>query len=351
VPPVQPGGSALPGWTSSQTLDGHFLQTGHIVLNARTTHAAVIDSFGGPDRFHLEELPLAAPGAGEVQIRVAAAAVNPVDLATRAGMVVPADAAHFPMTIGWDAAGTIERVGEDVADWQVGDRVAAMTPQPADQNGTYAEHMNVAVNLLARVPDGVSLEQAATIPLVGLTASQMVGWVHVPSGATLLVDAPLGAVGRLVVQLARNEGITVVAVTRPQDRDAALELGATEVVDRGDFTAAVRELYPRGVDAAIDLVGGATARASFASIRDGGAYITAVPPFLDNTGPFTSERDIRVEIQNAHPDAPVLTRLLEAVGRGELTSSIEHTYPLAEAVEAHSRQARGGLRGKLVLVP
>lgn len=319
--------------------------------NSHTTHAAVIESFGGPDRFHLEELPLAAPGAGEVQIRVAAAAVNPVDLATRAGMVIPAEAAHFPMTIGWDAAGTIERVGETVADWQVGDRVAAMTPQPADQSGTYAEHINVAADLLARVPDGVSLEQAATVPLVGLTASQMLEWVHLSAGAVLLVDAPLGAVGRVVVQLARNDKVTVVAVTRPQDRDAALELGATEVVDRGDFTAAVRELHPRGVDAAIDLVGGATARASFASIRDGGAYITAVPPFLDDTGPFTSERDIRVEIQNTHPDTPVLTRLLEAVGRGELTAGVEHTYPLAQAAQAHSRQARGGLRGKLVLVP
>ncbi len=319
--------------------------------NAHTTHAAVIESFGGPDRFHLGKLPLAAPGTGKVQIRVAAAAVNPVDLATRAGLVIPADAAHFPMTIGWDAAGTIERVGENVAGWQVGDRVAAMTPQPADQNGTYAEHITVAADLLARVPDGVSLEQAATVPLVGLTASQMLEWVHLSAGAVLLVDAPLGAVGRLVVQLARNDKVTVVAVTRPQDRGAALELGATEVVDRGDFTAAVRELHPQGVAAAIDLVGGAAARASFASIRDGGAYITAVPPFLDDTGPFTSERDIRVEIQNTHPDAPVLARLLEAVGRGELTANVEHSYPLAEAAEAHSRQARGGLRGKLVMVP
>jgi len=321
------------------------------VLNARTTRAAVIDSFGGPDRFHLEALSLADPGAGEVQIRVAAAAVNPVDLATRAGMVVPADAARFPMTIGWDAAGTIERIGEAVAGWQVGDRVAAMTPQPADQNGAYAEHINLVADTLARVPDGVSLEQAATVPLVGLTANQMLEWVHLPAGAVLLVDAPLGAVGRLVVQLARNDKVTVIAVTRPQDRDAALELGAAEVVDRGDFTAAVRELHPQGVDAAIDLVGGTTARAAFVSIRDGGAYITAVPPFLDDTGPFTSERDIRVEIANAHPDEPVLTRLLEAVGRGELTACIEHSYPLAEAAQAHSRQARGGLRGKIVLIP
>ncbi len=319
--------------------------------DARTTRAAVIDSFGGPDRFHLEQLPLAAPGAREVQIRVAAAAVNPVDLSTRAGMIIPADAAHFPMTIGWDAAGTIEKVGEDVADWTVGDRVAAMTVQPADKNGTYVEHVNVATDLLARVPDVMSLEQAATIPLAALTASQMLGWVHVPAGGTLLVDAPLGAVGRFVVQLARTNQITVVAVTRPLDRDAALELGATEVVDRGDFTAAVRELHPRGLDAAIDLVGGATAHAAIASVRDDGAYITAVPPFLDEIGPFTSKRGISLTVQNVHSDTPELVRLLEAVGHGELTSSIERTYRLAQTAAAHRHQARGGLRGKLILVP
>ena len=321
------------------------------MLSALTTRTEVIDSFGGLDRFRSEELPLAAPGAGEVRVRVAAAAVNPVDLSTRAGMVIPTDAARFPMTVGWDAAGTIEGVGEDVEGWRVGDRVAAMTVQPADQNGTYAERINVAADLVARVPDGVSLEQAATIPLAALTATQMLGWADVPAGGTLLVDAPLGGVGRFVVQLARNAGIAVVAVTTPGDRDDALGLGAAEVVDRGDFAAAVREPHPEGVDAAVDIVGGATARASLASVRDGGAYITAVPPFLDETGPFTPERDIRFEVQNVRPDAPVLARLLEAVGDGRLTSGIERTYPLAEAAEAHRRQARGGLRGKLVLLP
>ncbi len=319
--------------------------------SARTTRTEVIDSFGGPDQFRSGERQLAAPGAGEVQVRVAAAAVNPVDLSTRAGMVIPADAADFPMVIGWDAAGTIEGVGEGVTDWQVGDRVAAMVVQPGDQKGTYAEHIDVAADLIARVPEGVSLEQAATIPLAGLTASQMLAWVNVPVGGTLLVDAPLGAVGRFVVQLARTAEITVVAVTEPEDRDAVLELGAAEVVHRGDFTAAVRELHPDGVDAAIDLVGGDTAHASLASVRDGGAYITAVPPFADDTGPFTSEREIRVEVQNVHPDTPVLARLLDAVSRGKLTSSIELTYPLEKAAEAHRRQAQGGLRGKLVLVP
>lgn len=169
-----------------------------------------------------------------------------MDLSTRAGIIIADDAARFPMVIGWDAAGTVEAVGAGVANCRIGDRVAAMTVQPGDQNGSYTEHVNLAADLVARIPDGVSFEQAATIPLAGLTASQMLGWVDVPAGGTLLVDAPLGAVGRIVMQLARNDEITVVAVTKPEDSDAVLKfkLGAAEVVDRGDFTAAVRALHP-----------------------------------------------------------------------------------------------------------
>jgi len=316
-----------------------------------TTRAQVIDAFGDPDGFHAAELPLAAPGAGQVQIRVAAAAVNPVDLSTRAGKNIPPEAARFPMVVGWDAAGTIARLGDGVAGWRVGDRVAAMTFQPRDQNGTYAQYVNLAADLVARVPDGLGLEQAATLPLAGLTASQLVRWADLRPGATLLVNAPAGAVGRLVVQLAARGGLAVVAVAKPADRDFVTGLGAAAVVERGDFAAAVRDLHPGGVDAAIDLVGGAAARAALAAVRDGGAYASTVPPYIDPTGPSDAARGIRFAILIVHPDTADLAGLLEAADRGRLTSGIAHTYPLAGAAEAHRRQAQGGLRGKLVLLP
>lgn len=184
-------------------------------MSVATTRAQVIVSFGGADRLHPGELPLAAPGLGQVQIRVAATAVNPVDLTTRAGRNIPEEVARFPMIIGWDAAGTVEQLADGVEGWAVGDRVAAMTFQPLDQNGTYTQHLNLATDLLARVPDGLTLERAATIPLAGLTASQLVRLVDLAPGGTLLVNGPLGAVGRLVVQLAHREGITVVAAAAP----------------------------------------------------------------------------------------------------------------------------------------
>jgi len=301
--------------------------------------------------FHPAVLPLTTPGEGQVQITVAAIAVNPVDLQTRAGSSIPAKDARFPMVLGWDAAGTIAAIGEGVRDWQVGDRVAAMTFQPLDQNGTYTQYLNLAAHLVAPVPPGLTLPQAATLPLAGLTASQMVRWLDVPAGGTLLVNAPLGAVGRLAVQLAHHAGVNVVAVVTPAQREQAIELGATDTVDRGEFTDAVRELHPGGVHAAIDLIGGATSHTTLAAVRDGGAYATSVLQYNDPSGAFTPQRGIRLHPHTVHPDTPALTDLLQAASRGELTTAIEATYPLADAEAAHRRQAQGNLRGKLVLTP
>ncbi|HEY5333286.1 MAG TPA: NADP-dependent oxidoreductase [Solirubrobacterales bacterium] len=316
-----------------------------------STNVQVIDSFGGADLIHTETQPIARPGAGEVQLKVAAVAVNPVDLQTRSGTVVDPEVAKFPMVLGWDVAGTIHEVGTDVEGWQVGDRVAAMVFQPIEQRGTYAEYLNLDAELVAAVPDGLGLEQAATIPLAGLIASQMVRWVDLSAGDTLLVDGPVGGVGRLVVQLASRAGIEVIAVAKPEDRAQVIELGAGEVVERGDFTAAVHELHPDGVDAAIDVVGGAAARAALASVRDGGALGTTYTDYADAGDQLTSERDIRFEVLTVHPDTADLAGLLEAAGRGELITTIDTTYALSDAAQAHRRYEKGGVRGRLVLVP
>ncbi|MCW2983778.1 MAG: NADP-dependent oxidoreductase [Conexibacter sp.] len=315
------------------------------------TCAQVIDSFGGVDRFRTAKLRRREPGPDEIRVRVAATSVNPVDLQTRAGRVVGAEAAVFPMVLGWDVAGTIEKIGRDVEGWQVGDRVAAMSFQPTEQNGTYAQRMNLASGDAALVPDVLHLTEAATIPLAGLTASQLVRSVGVASGGSLLIDGAMGAVGRLAVQLASQRGIMVLAAVKAEDRRAVIALGASDVLDRGDFLEDARDLYAGGVDGAIDLVGGDTARTALASVRDDGTFATAFTDYDDPGDQLSPERGIRVDVLRVHPDTAELTRLLEAAGRGALTSSVERTYPLSEAAEAHRRQEQGGLRGKLVLLP
>ena len=265
---------------------------------------------GGPELLPAVSLPLAASTSSQVQLEVAAVAVNPVDLTTRAGRNIPESDARFPMVLGRDVAGTVAAIGSDVTDWQVGDRVAAMVFQPLDQSGVHAQYVNLEADLLARVPQELGLQQAATVPLAGLTASQLLDEGLSQGARTLLVDGPLGAVGRTLVALAVRGGLEVVGVVRPDQTDDLLALGAT-AVQRGAFADAVRRLHPTGVDAAIDLVGGTTAHQAFAAVKDGGRYATAVPPYIDPSGPFDVQRDIKVHVRTVHPHTGRLTgRLL-----------------------------------------
>ena len=317
----------------------------------QTTRAAVIDAFGGPELLHMSAIPLSAPSASQVQLKVAAIAVNAVDLQTRSGRAIPVAEARFPMVLGWDVAGTVVAVGADVTGWQVGDRAAAMVFQPKDQHGTYAERINLDAGLLSRVPDELSLEQAATVPLAGLTAAQLLDLAHIGDVRTLLVNAPLGAVGRGVLALAVAAGVEVIAVARAQQTDQLRDFGAALAVERGDYTAHVRQHYPNGVDAAIDLVGGAAAHMAFNLVRDGGRYITSVPPYIDPGGPFDAARGIPVQLLVVAPNPAQLTKLLGQAASGALDATIEQTYPLDQATDAHQHRAAGKLTGRIVLIP
>ena len=317
-----------------------------------TIRIQAIDDFGGPEVFATHEVPRVAPEPGQVAIKVAATSVNPVDLSTRAGENVPIEEARFPMVLGWDVAGTVEEVGDGVSGWAIGDRIAAMSFQPLEQIGTYAERVILDASLLAHLPEGMSFATAATVPLVGLTARQALDSLGLSPGAVLFVNAPVGAVGRMVVQLARRDGIVVSGSVADADSDLARGLGVREIVSRsGDLAAQVHADHPDGVDAAIDLVGGAVAHATIDAVRDGGRYTTVVPPYRDATGPFEPMRGIEPKVIQVEPDAAALEPLLTAVQVGELESPIDSTMALADAAEAHRRLAAGGLRGKIVLVP
>ena len=317
-------------------------------------HAQVIRSYGDESRFEAATLRLPdALAAGSVRVAVAAAGVNPVDLTTRAGKNknIPLEQARFPMVLGWDVAGTVIAIGDDVSDVHEGARVAAMTFQPMDQNGTYRSVIDLDAALLAEVPTGLDLEVAATIPLTGLTADQLVDRARVDAGKTVLINAPLGAVGRFVAQLAASRGARVIGIATLDREAEAHALGVDDLLPRGADSAAVRAVIPEGVDAAIDLVGGQTAREAFDAVRDRGTYVTTVLPSMDDSGVFDSTRGIDLHVLVVHPDRTRLAELLQLVTAGEMTSTIAERFPLAEVAAAHRHQARGGLQGKLILLP
>ena len=314
-----------------------------------TTEAAVITEFGSPELLHLAQVPLPELGDEQVQVQVAAIGVNPVDVSTRAGKNIPDSDARFPMVLGWDVAGTVTAVGASVSGLEVGDRVAGMIFQPIDQRGTYAEYVNFDASLFATVPPGLSLHEAATIPLTALTAAGLLDAATAGGARNLLVTGPLGAVGRHVVALAAQAGLEVIGAAASERSDELLALGARSAVGRSEFTDTVRARYPDGVDAAIDLVGGRVARAAFDSVRDGGRYATAVPPYIDATGVFEDARDIRVHVHVVAPDTPRLTELLNLAAQGTLNTTVQQELPLREAAEAHRLLAAGGLKGRILL--
>ncbi|MEV6979534.1 NADP-dependent oxidoreductase, partial [Kitasatospora sp. NPDC093806] len=210
--------------------------------------AVVVRRFGGPEALELIEVPVPEPGPGQVRIRVEAAAVNPVDAVTRAGVLTGAGllAPRESVGLGWDAAGTVDRVGPGVTGFAAGDRVIGLRDRLDVPLGAYAEHLVLDAAALAPAPAGVPLDRAATLPLNGLTALQALDLLGLPAGSTLLVTGAAGGVGDLAVQLAVLRGLKVVAVAGPEDAARAEKSGATWFVprDAADLAAEVRALVP-----------------------------------------------------------------------------------------------------------
>jgi NADPH2:quinone reductase len=308
-------------------------------------HAVAFTEFGGPSVLRVITLPVPSPGPGQVRVHVAAATVNPTDLGLRAGGRRLPDQVAPPYIPGMDLAGIIDSVGPTAPGWATGDRVMAAVSPWVRTGGAYQEYRLVDIDQLARVPDGISLELAATLPMNGMTVRTALDTLALPAGSVLAVTGSPGAVGGYAIQLGRPEGLTVVADAAPADDELIRGLGADHVVPRGDgFASAVRELYPDGVDAVIDaaLVG----VPALAAVRDGGQLI-AVRPFQGET-----ERGIRVSLvlvgEHLHEGTRV-AELADLAVKGVITLRLAEALPADRAPQAHARLEAGGVRGRLVL--
>ncbi|GHO92699.1 NADPH:quinone reductase [Reticulibacter mediterranei] len=329
--------------------------------------AVVIDQFGGPETLHVVDIPIQDPAPGQVRIRVAAAAVNPVDLGVRAGKIIAHEQARFPMVLGWDVAGHVNAVGEGVTHVRAGDKVIALSPQGITQIGTYAEYIVLPAKYVAIVPDGVELTTAASLPLAGLTALQALEKLSLVPGEMLLINGPLGAVGNFAVQLAARQHIIVLGAVHEKDAELARSLGVHIALDRQkDLAEQVHQVIPAGVDAALDLVGGAAIQGTLTAVRDGGRYATVIPDaalrsggragtaspeWKIPSGPFVPQRSITASSILVRSDVTQLASLVNLLAAGQLITRVTDVFPLERASEAHQLLAAGGLHGKIVLVP
>lgn len=310
-------------------------------------NAVIVRSFGGPEVLEIAEVPIPQPGPGQVRIRVQAAAVNPVDIATRAGWLAEHGLmiANGQTGIGWDLAGIIDTVGPGVDRFNAGDSVIGMRDLLSAPIGAQAEYVVLDEDAIAGAPSSVSPAEASTIPLNALTASQALDLLGLGPGQTLLVTGAAGALGGFALELASLRGIRTVALAGPGDESLVRELGADEFVARTpDVGAAVRRLIPRGVDGALDA---ALLRIpALDAVRDRGSFVAVAA----GAAP-TPLRGIRVRNVWIHSDPSQLAQLAALADAGRLTPRVSDTEPLDQVAAAHERLAQGGLRGRIVLLP
>jgi NADPH:quinone reductase-like Zn-dependent oxidoreductase len=295
--------------------------------------AVVIHETGGPEVLALEEIDRPEAADGEVVIRVRAASVNPVDWKRRRSL----ERNDLPAVLGQDVSGTVEVASAER--FAEGDEVFGIA-----SSGGYAEYATAAARSTARKLPEVPFEQAAAIPVSGLTAWQaLFDRGGVEHGQTVLIAGAAGGVGHFAVQFAHHAGARVIGTGSARNRDFVLGLGADEYVDytEQDVGAAVG-----GVDVAFDTVGGETTASLVPTLREGGLLVTiaGAPP-----EEAARERGARAELHVQNPDAGQLARIAELVATGEVRVEIAEVLPLAEVRRAHELIESGHTRGKLVL--
>jgi NADPH:quinone reductase len=299
---------------------------------------------GGPDALTEHDVPTPGAGPGEVRIRVHAAAVNPVDTLLRAG-IIHAEGATPPHVPGMDAAGVVDQVGDGVDRWQVGDEVMAFAHPLTPHGGAYAEWLVAPASALAATPRGLTLDQAATLPMNGLTALQIVEKLERHGARAVGVTGAAGHLGGFVIQLAKERGMWVVADASPADVDRVRALGADQVVERGHGVAdAMLRAAPGGVDGIVDAA--LLRELVLPAVRDGGVFISVRRWCGEPT------RDVVFASSAVRDEYHVPGRLdlvRSAVERGVLTPGVAGVVPAARAADAHRMLARGGTRGRYVL--
>lgn len=308
--------------------------------------AIAVTDFGGPEALRLIELPEPQAGPGEVRIKVSAAAVNPTDTALRAGQHARRVAGVPPPYVpGMDAAGVLDQVGEGVeTDLGLGEKVMAVV-LPRGCRGAYAEWVVVPAESVVRAPAGASDVEAATLLMNGLTASRALELLGLEPGAVLGVTGGAGAVGGYAIQLAKHDGLTVLADASPTDEALVAELGADVVLARGDDVAdRFRAAAPAGVDGLLDA---ALLHDKVVPAVKDGRRLASVRPFVG-----TTERRVEavlVLVSDVARDTAALDRLRRLAEEGVVTLRVAATFAPEEAAAAHRILEAGGTRGRLVI--
>jgi NADPH:quinone reductase-like Zn-dependent oxidoreductase len=290
----------------------------------------------------LQDIAPPEPRNGEVLVRIAAAALNPLDVKLQRGQVHAYFPLTFPSAMGTDLAGTIEKTGSLTSRWRAGDRIMARLDPT--KGGAFADYAIVPEDQLALVPEDLDFNSAAGLPTAAGTAWQaLVEMADLEAGQTVLVHAGTGGVGSFAIQFARGFGARVIATASGNGVEIAQELGADQVIDyrSEDFARKVSD-----IDVVLDTIGGETQQRSFEVLRSGGKLLSTVSP-PDQA--LAAAQRVGGAFVFHTSNARRLSDLVKAMGAKGHTVLIDGIFPITSFAEAFERQASGRARGKILL--
>ncbi|MGL5808650.1 MAG: NADP-dependent oxidoreductase [Nocardioides sp.] len=305
-----------------------------------------LTSFEGPSALQVAEIEPPDAGPGMAVVELAAASIGPWDVLSSQGFFTAVGgSAVLPQTIGWDLAGTVSEIGDGVTGVAVGDRVLGFSAQPWMGVGSFAELVDIPAELLAPVPAGVDLVTAATLPVALLTADLTLRTAEVSAGDSILVLGAVGAVGGFLTQLARHNGVRVVASVNASDSEEARRLGAAHVVDYDTDVATAAKAAVGPVAAVIDLVGPKARDGALAALAETGRYVTTVPGDLPPLPDAASGHVIGLQ-----PDSPRLATLVGLVADGTIVARRGASYDFSKVGDAFAAARRAG-GNKITVTP
>lgn len=310
-----------------------------------TMRALVTHQWGDPEELRLEEIPRPQAGEGEVLVRILAAGINPVDWKTRRnGGLMKSRGIEPPVILGWDISGVVESLGPGVEGLAVGDEVFGLVGFPKAVGG-YAEYAAVPADHLARKPANISHADAASLPLVALTAHQAFELAGLAEGQLALVHAAAGGVGSIAVQLAKARGARVAGTAGPANQEFLRELGVDIPIDytTTDFAEVLSD-----VDVVLESQGGDVRQRSWGVLRKGGVMVSILGPLPQEDAEAHGVRGLHMLV---HPDGGQMQYIADLIASGALHAVVQETFPFERAADAHRAAESGHTRGKLVLIP
>jgi NADPH:quinone reductase-like Zn-dependent oxidoreductase len=302
--------------------------------------AMVVHEYGGPEVLKLEDVPRPEPKENEALVRVIASGVNPVDALIVSGKYAKEFGTHVPLTPGYDIAGVVEQTGAKITKFKTGDPIYGFVLW----GGGFAEYVVATEGEAAIKPKSLSYSEAASVPLVVLTAWQaLIDAGKLSSGQTVLIHGGSGGVGTMAIQIAKARGGRVIATASTANQDLLKELGADVAVD---YTKEKFEDVAKDVDVVLDTVGKDTLTRSYGVVKRGG-FIATLVARLDQAE--LDKRGIRGASISVKPDANELEQITKLIEAKKIRPVVSQELPLAEATRALQQAATHHTRGKIVL--